>query len=165
MFDRLRKVRGFEDLGMNDKLKDMLIRHEGKRNRPYKDSQHIATIGIGHNIEASPLPPDIAEFLIENGRITDEMVFKLLDNDVQTAELSCKRLYPDFDEFTENRQNALIDFIFNVGEGTALKFKKTNVYINNGEWRAAADEMKNSDWYHQVQKERSDEIISLIRFG
>jgi lysozyme len=59
---------------------------------------------------------------------------------------------------------ALIDFLFNVGAGTALTFKKALAAIYKGDWETAADEMTDSRWYRQV-KSRGREIVEMIRKG
>lgn len=145
-------------------LKEMLIRHEGWRTKPYRDSNGFLTIGCGHNISANGLPEYIRRYLKENGSITNEMVNELLENDIKIAKDACLRLYPRFNSFTENRKNALIDFLFNVGIGTAKKFERTNQYINMGFWTQAANNLKKSLWYRQVKK-RGIEIVDLISRG
>ena len=142
---------------MNDKLKEMLIKHEGYRTSIYKDSRGIATIGVGHNLISNPLPENMAEYLHDHGEITIEMLEELFESDVEKAEASCKRLYVHFPDISENRQNALIDFVFNVGEGTARTFKKTNACINASDWDGAAGNMEDSQWFVQV-KGRAKEI-------
>ena len=149
---------------MNDKLKAMLTIHEGKRVRPYADSVGIKTIGCGHNMEAKPLPSDIQAFLDANNYITDEMIDRLLVSDVRDATTSCEALYDDFPNFSENRQNALIDFLFNIGLGSARKFIHANYYINHGEWENAADALLDSTWAKQVHS-RATDITELIRSG
>jgi lysozyme len=145
-------------------LKEMLTIHEGLKLKPYKCPSGFNTIGVGHNYDANPLPKDIREYLEEHGKITPEMVDRLLDSDIAVALGSCKRLYPSFDGFSEQRQNALIDWIFNIGEGTAQKFQVTNRAINEGRWVDAAKGMTNSRWYKQVGK-RGAEIVLMIKEG
>ena len=149
---------------MNDKLKEMLIKHEGYKLAKYSDSRGIATIGVGHNVVANPLPTAMAEYLRDNGEITDSMVEELFESDVGHALDGCHTLYPDYDNFTENRQNALCDFIFNVGIGTAKAFKHTNICINTGDWDGAADGILQSQYAKQVHH-RAIEVAQLLREG
>lgn len=145
-------------------LKEMLIRHEGWRAKPYRDSNGFLTIGCGHNISANGLPDNMLLHLKEKGMITDEMINELLEKDIEIAKASCLLLYPRFNSFTENRKSALIDFLFNVGIGTAKKFVRTNKYINMGFWIQAAKSLEKSLWYRQVKK-RGIEIVNLISRG
>lgn len=149
---------------MNERLKDMLSIHEGVRFKPYKCSAGFNTIGVGHNFDANPLPEDIREYLNKHGEITAEMVDRLLDSDIAVAMGSCKRLYPGFSGFSESRQIALVDWLFNLGEGTVRKFQVTNRAINEGRWTDAAVAMLDSRWAKQVGK-RSIDITTLIREG
>jgi lysozyme len=145
-------------------LREMLERHEGRKNRVYKCTAGKNTIGVGHNIDAKGLPPDIESFLEDNGYITDEMIDRLLDDDIEDAISDCKRLYPNLEDFGDVRMNALIDFVFNVGYGTARKFVNTNKAINDEDWERAGDLLEQSKWYRQV-KGRAKTIVKMLRDG
>ena len=150
---------------MNE-LKKLIKRHEGYSSVLYKCSGNAMTIGWGHNVDANPLPKDIRTYLDEIGCITITMAERLLDADIKIARDSCKALFRNFDAFSENRQNALIDFVFNVGITTARKFKNTIAAIQESEnaWCRAALEFKNSKWFSQVGN-RSVEICEMIMNG
>lgn len=145
-------------------LKEMLIRHEGKSLKPYRCTAGKLTIGIGHNIDAKGLPHDIKAYLDAHGEITDNMIDGLFVSDISSALTDCHRLYPAFSSFSEARQCALIDFMFNVGPGTAAKFKNTTKAINTGDWERAAQGFEHSLWYVQVGS-RAPEIVKMIREG
>jgi lysozyme len=147
-----------------DRLKDMLIRHEGWKNRPYTCPAGHKTIGVGFNMEVNIMPSDIASHLRLKGYLPDDMINRLLDISIDTAVMNCKEIYKGFDDFSENRQLALIDFLFNVGAGTALRFKKMRQAIKEGDWNRAADEMIDSAWFKQV-KGRATEVVDLVRRG
>ena len=146
-----------------ESLKEMIGRHEGLRLRPYVCPAGKPTIGYGWNLE-NPLPPEIASYFRMRGEITEEMADELLRISVDAATRQCRALYPGFDRFDEARRHALIDFVFNVGAGTALKFKKMRATIERGNWNDAADEMIDSLWYRQVGA-RGREIVDMIRKG
>ncbi len=145
-------------------VRDLIKKHEGYSSTVYKCPAGKNTIGWGHNIDANPLPKDIEGRLFANGVILPEDAERLLDQDILTATLSCKRLYLPFDKFSENRQAALTDFLFNAGEGTAKQFKRANAAINSLAWDTAANEMTDSEWYKQTGL-RGKEITSMIREG
>ena len=149
-----------------DELKKMLKRHEGYSSTVYKCSAGANTIGWGHNIDATPLPQSIQTYLDETGSITIRMAEQLLDADIKIAKDSCKVLFHNFSGYSENRQNALIDFLFNVGITTAGKFKNAIVAIKESEdaWCRAALEFKNSKWFSQVGS-RGAEICKMIQEG
>jgi lysozyme len=163
--------------GMIDKVRDMLIRHEGKKNKVYLDTAKPPkkTIGIGHNITDKGLPRAINAFLDEHGYITEEHVNLLFATDIMDAMSACLRLYGQFNTFTEARKAALIDFVFNVGYGTAQTFKRTNAAINGGNWDTAAEGIRRSLYYRQLggdppgtddgKLERPEEIAAMIKTG
>ena len=145
-------------------LREMLKRHEGYKRKPYFCTAGKKTIGVGWNMDANRLPDDIASFLRLHGYITDEMIERLLDISIETATNHCRDIYSGFDDFSENRRFALIDFVFNVGVSTALKFKNTNLAISAGRWGDAARGLRNSLYYKQVGK-RGEEIAGMIEEG
>lgn len=145
--------------------RELIERHEGRRKVPYTDSLGFRTIGCGWNLDARPLPSGkISIYLQEHGQITDEMIDQLLDISIKVATSDCEELFPKFDEFTENRQMALVDFLFNLGIKRAKGFKKAIAAINTGRWEDAGKEMEDSTWAKQV-KGRAAEVTELIEEG
>lgn len=142
----------------------MLKRHEGYKLKPYKCPAGKNTIGVGHNFDANPLPKDMQAFLDLHGQITESMAEALLSADIDNAVKDCRKLYPNFNGFSQRRKDALTDFLFNVGIGTAREFKNTNKYINLEQWDKAAVNMGMSKWFSQV-KSRGPEIVQMIREG
>ncbi len=130
-------------------LHELIKRHEGKRLKKYRCSRNHWTIGYGWNLD-NELPSDIASYFRIHGEITEDMAERLLNISITVATDDCRAIYPGFDGFTEARRFALIDFVFNVGSTTALKFKKMIAAIEAGNWQRAADEMVDSDWFKQV---------------
>lgn len=147
-----------------DALKAMLTKHEGLKHRPYRCSAGAKTIGVGHNYEANPLPPDIANYLKANNWITDSMIDRLLETDIRQATADCRVLFPDWDNFSDRRQIALVDFVFNLGFRRAAQFTNTIAAINTGRWKDAAGNMRNSLWATQV-KGRAKTITAMIEEG
>lgn len=145
-------------------LKEMLTRHEGERLAPYRCPAGKLTIGVGWNIDANGLPGDIRAYLDEHGKITPEMSGRLLDMAIETAIQGCEKLFPSLSSFSENRRDALVDWMFNLGYGKASGFVKAVKAINNQDWELAADHLKDSAWYKQVGK-RAVEIIKMIKEG
>ncbi len=145
-------------------LREMLIRHEGWRNKPYFCPAGARTIGVGWNMDAHKLPDDIASCRHVTGEITDEMVGRLLDISIGIAVDDCHSLYAKYDEFSEVRKAALADFMFNVGINTAFKFTHMRAAIAAQDWNLAADSMVQSAWYSQVG-DRSAEIVGMVRAG
>lgn len=145
-------------------LKEMIKTHEGYSNVQYKCPAGHVTIGWGHNCDANPLPEDILIYLRTKGFIAPSHSERLLDMDISIALSACRRLFPEFGSFEENRQIALVDWVFQLGEGTARKFVKTIAAINARQWEDAAKEMIRSEWAKQTPK-RAQEISDMIEEG
>jgi len=103
-------------------IEEFIEKHEGRRKKPYKCSAGANTIGVGYNFDANPLPKNIADYLKAHGEITDAMIAQLLKESILTAVLDCGDLFPDFDNFSDNRRMALIDFVFQLGKHRASQF-------------------------------------------
>lgn len=121
------------------------------------------TIGYGWNL-SNPLPKSISAYLNVKGQITEEIAERLLTISIDAVVRQCWAIWPDFGGFSEKRQLALCDFVFNVGAGTALKFKKALSAIYDGDWNKAADEFQDSKWFKQTGS-RSAEICNMLRNG
>ena len=151
-------------MSYRDILKSRLREEEGVCNRMYPCPAGRNTIGCGHNCDANPLPLDMQSFLAENGCITDEMIDALLDTDIDNAETGARRLFAQFDEYTVNRQVAIVDLLFNMGLGTFSKFTKTIWAIRQRDWDAAAAHLQDSKWYIQVGS-RGPKVVNLFLSG
>jgi lysozyme len=145
-------------------IKEFITKHEGRKNKPYKCSAGKNTIGVGWNFDDNPLPPHIADYLRKNKQITDEMIDSLLECSISIAEDNCHDLFPNFDNFSENRKMALIDFLFQLGFTRARKFVHAVAAINTGRWEDAGKEIENSSYFKQVPT-RAREVIDLIVGG
>ena len=145
-------------------IRELLTLNEGRKNKVYRCTAGKRTIGVGHNIDAKGLPEDIQNYLNKNGEITDEMIDRLLDNDIEDALTNTLKIFPMLNTFSEDRQSALIDFVFNVGLGTARQFHMTILAIQKGDWKEAARQMEDSLWFKQVA-DRGQRIVSMIRSG
>ena len=142
------KVSGMED------VKKMVIRHEGMRNEPYKDSLGLWTIGVGHLIgNGKSLPPEW------NRKFSNEEVMNLFEKDfadhVKIAEQT-----PSYDKANEGGKGAFIDLAFNMGKWWP-KWPGTKAKLEQEDFAGAAAGLKDSKWYTQVGT-RAQEIVSLV---
>lgn len=160
---------------MTETIREMIIRHEGWRNKPYICGGGKHTIGVGFNYDAWPMPSDIASYFHIYGEITDDMVERLLFLSVSTATENCRDIFKDFDSFSERRQWALIDMAFNLGGFGLLGFKKMRKAIAAGDWNEAAEQVRDSEYWRQLggdpkgtddgKLERPEEIAEMLRKG
>ena len=131
-------------------LREQLIIDEGKRPSAYKDSLGYWTIGVGRLIDAS-----------KGGFLRDDEISLMLDNDIASARRDCKKLFPAYDTFSQDRQDALANMRFNMGLKTFSEFKTTIGHINAGRWAEAQESAKQSLWYKQVGK-RAERVIKQM---
>jgi lysozyme len=108
---------------------DYITKEEGYRNKAYKDSKGLWTIGVGHLIK-----PDEQHLL--NMVLTDQQVEDLLRSDLkwcsEAVESSVKV------PLTQSQFDALYSLCFNIGE---TAFKKSTVVkrLNANDYHGAAD--------------------------
>lgn len=138
--------------------------NEGKRYKVYKCTAGARSIGIGHNIDSHGLPKDIEAYLQKNGKILDEHIDRLYFIDEANAVSDCKKLFPDFKNFSHNRKVALMDFLFQLGFKKASEFVHSIAAINRGHWEDAAARMMESRWAKQTPK-RAERVTELIEVG
>ena len=132
------------------KLIETLRRHEGVKNTLYKCTSDKWTIGVGRNLE-------------DVGLSEEEIDMLLLNDIVRTKELMDDYI-PWHSDLDEVRQEALINFVFNVGIGTTMKFKNAMAALEEHDYDTAATEMLDSNWAKQVGS-RAIEITQMIKTG
>lgn len=153
------------------RVKARIKPEEGYRNVPYKCTAGHWTIGWGWNMDANPLPDDIRIYLKANGMIAPSHAERLLTISIGKAIDGCKGLWPDFEKFPLNAQEALIDVVFNMGSAKIKKaFPRFCVAVDDQQWESAANELKYADgksvlskWYRDVKETRAEAIVGLLR--
>jgi lysozyme len=127
-------------------LKAELKRDEGIRLYPYNDNSKnkIHTVGVGHNLQAKPLPTSWAYPL------SPAQVAQLLEQDIADTFANLDRNLPWWRQLDGVRQRVVANMCFNLGIGKLLGFKNTLAAMQRGSYAVAAAGMKASDWYGQV---------------
>lgn len=133
-----------------DKLRSQVMRHEGLRLKPYRDSVGKLTIGYGRNLD-------------DKGIAIHEAAY-LLSGDIQDATLSLVNTYPWFESLDSVRQAVLINLCFNLGPTKLAKFHATLQAIAAKQWGEASDHMLDSLWAQQVGH-RATELAAQMRTG
>lgn len=107
--------------GIQQSTLDVIKKHEGVRNEPYKDTRGIDTIGVGHVL----LPH-------ESGTTywSDEVIDKVLKSDLQKCANEIKRSVKV--PLNQNQFDALCSLIFNIGVG-AFRNSTLLKYLNKNE--------------------------------
>ncbi|KKK81610.1 hypothetical protein LCGC14_2811700 [marine sediment metagenome] len=81
-------------------LAQRIERHEGRRNKSYKDSKGILTAGIGRNLEH-------VEF-------SDEEIDLMFKNDLARAKRGAETFYV-YQNLNDIRRDVLIEMVFQMG--------------------------------------------------
>ena len=172
---------------MNEERAQLII-DEGLRLRPYLCTSNKITIGIGRNLEGNPLSPDeVMTFLLarphlkvnnteisllrkmlledfyEKG-ITREEAFYLFDNDVKKFSSELRKSLPWFENAPVEVKRILLNMTFNMGITRLMGFNGehgTLRMIQRGEYKRAAENLKKSLWFRQVNN-RAERLIERL---
>ena len=128
----------------------MLIKHEGMRLHPYKDSVGKVTIGIGRNLD-------------DNG-ITEEEAIYLMRNDIESHAKDLAAHFPIVRDLDDVRYYVLVNMAFNLGIVRLAGFKKMWGCITTGDYEGASLEMLDSKWADQVGN-RAVELSQMMKTG
>jgi len=121
-----------------------LRRDEGVEYSPYVDTTGHQTVGVGHNLDVSPLPAGWTYPL------SDEQVNALLTSDLGVTFGLLDHALPWWRGLDEVRQRVVANMAFNLGIGTLLTFHNTLGAMQRGAYAVAAAGMLNSAWATQV---------------
>lgn len=132
------------------RAKELLILHEGSRNRIYKCSAGFNTIGIGHNLDANP--------------ISDRAVMVIFEDDLNDVLNDLTKNLPWWNTLSESRQLVLVDMCFNLGIRRLLEFRNTLKAMQEGRYEDAAVGMEQSLWAKQVGS-RATRLHKMMREG
>lgn len=130
-----------------------LIKHEGVRLKPYRDSVGKLTIGVGRNLEDKGISKKEAEML--------------LVNDVQDIIKQLNK-HEWFKKLDHIRRKVIIDMAFNLGVHGLLQFKNMIQAIEDEDYQLAAKEMIDSKWYRQHQRWgslRAKRLVKMMKTG
>lgn len=141
---------GKEAYNMNrERLLDTIMRHEGLRLYPYKDTVGKLTIGVGRNLD-------------DNG-ISETEALYMLNNDIDDVVEEAKSFWW-WEELDDVRQEVVLNMLFNLGLPTFKQFINTIKAIEEQNWNRAAKEMLDSRWAKQVGV-RAIELSDAMRKG
>ena len=131
---------------MMELLRQLLEHDEGCVYEVYKCSEDIPTLGIGHRI----VPQDKEFGWPVGAPVTEERVAELFKQDVTIALNDAKWLVRDFDDLPEAAQVTVASLCFQLGRSRYSKFVKHLAAIEARNWKAAADQLRDSKLYKQA---------------
>lgn len=131
-------------------IAQQLIRDEGVKLRPYKDTVGKLSIGVGRNLEDVGVSIDEAKVMLQN--------------DIKHATLALSQTFPWTDVIDDVRHAALVNLVFNMGIGGLSEFRKMLAELQIGNFSEAAAEMLNSKWATQVG-DRAKRLALQVKTG
>lgn len=130
-----------------EKIKAMLLLHEGYRQFPYKDTAGRLTVGMGTNLESDG---------ISEGRAWD-----IASDKVAIIKDALHNQLNFFDNLDCVRQAVLVDIAYNCGVHGLMGFKRMLHALSMGSYDIAADEIGSS----QIASNRKKRISQMMRSG
>ena len=124
-----------------------LKRDEGRRDRPYRDTKGILTIGYGHNLEAAPL--------------CEAALSAQLDFDLRSHLDALDAAIPWWRGEPETVQRVLGNLGFNLGPAKLVTFKNTLKAIREHRYKDAANLLRKSLYAKQVGA-RAERLAALL---
>ena len=127
-----------------------LVRHEGLRLKPYRDTTGNLTIGVGRNLDAVG--------------VSRPEALSMLANNITMVEAALDAGQPWWRKLDDVRQDVLAELAFNLGPAGVASFHDTLSALRAGQYAAAADHLMASRWAVEVGA-RAGELASLLRTG
>jgi lysozyme len=131
-----------------DRLRELLLKYEGLRLKPYTCTQGKLTIGVGRNLE-------------DNG-ISKPEAMLMLSNDIVRVDKEAFGRLEWINSLSRVRQEVILLMLFQLGLPRLLEFKRLIAAIRVGNFDLAAEEMLNSKWSTQSGL-RAVEMARMMR--
>lgn len=134
----------------------------------YLDDRGNPTIGIGWNLKDEE-SADICEhfgltlagLLSGTETLTETQIDQVFDYQLTESVSECNQLLFNFQGMPDTVQAVACDLMFNLGLPRFAEFHATIASLNAGNWKAAAANLKNSAWFHQVKTRGTDDVAIL----
>jgi len=139
---------------MYEKIKQEIIKHEGKINKVYKDHLGNATFGVGHLV----LPSDDLQEGIE---YDDTKIMEFYERDFDQA-VKDARSFTKEENIDPVAFGCVINMAFQLGLPRLLKFKNFQYHLNKCDYQSASEEMLDSRWAKQTPN-RANELADTMR--
>ena len=131
---------------------------EGVVNEIYQDHLGYPTFGVGHLVLESD--PEFGQTSWNTSiRRTNKECF---EKDLDTAISECVALYGEgFTDWPGTVQEVLVNMMFNMGRTRLGGFKNFRKALEEGDWKQAGIEGRDSKWYRQVTNRAERLMVRL----
>ena len=120
---------------------------EGFRDKVYKDTLGIDTIGYGFAIKDLVLEEDICDIIL--ARKVEKLVVKVNDK------------FPFLQGIPVDKVEIIIEMCYQMGVNGVSKFKKMLKYLENGNYEKSSIEMLDSKWAKQTPN-RAKKLSNIV---
>lgn len=144
---------------------------EGYKPKVYLDTKKKKTIGYGFNLDE----PVIKDYLTKKGynykalatgkqALSKEQSNNILKDLYSKSYENTKKIVKNFEVLPEDVKNVLTDLDYNLGTTKLKKFSKMISAIENNDFKTAAEELKNSNYYNQTGRRAKShyDLLSTI---
>ena len=141
-----------------DRLLQSVKKHEGYRNKVYKDTLGKRTVGVGHLC--------VEDFWEDNKEYEEKFLMTILEHDLQTAIKGAERLLRDCPVLDDLAKEIIIEMVFQLGETGVSKFKNMIKALKEGpDYQTAAIEMLDSRWAKQTPERAASMRAEMAALG
>jgi GH24 family phage-related lysozyme (muramidase) len=152
------------------RLEQSIEGHEGFEPLPYLDTEKRWSAGEGLCLETRPLTGGEWKYLLDNRLITFSIAKQgadwLVRRDMAAIEQQLAHDYQDFWAFLNApRQNALVEWAFQLGVGKEEAFHVAIAAIREARWSDAEAAMLDSLWAKRQTPARATKLAAEIGTG
>ena len=139
-----------------DRLLASVKKHEGYRNKVYKDTLGKRTVGVGHLC--------VEEFWEDDKEYEEKFLMDILEADLQNAINGAERLCSNCPDIDDLAKEIIVEMVFQLGETGVSKFKNMWKALEQDPpaYSVAASEMLDSRWAKQTPN-RANGLANLMK--
>ena len=140
---------------MIEQIKNSIKKHEGFRNKVYKDTLGKKTVGYGHLC--------VEDHWVDGWEYSDAELDRIFEQDFDIAKNSASELYKDCN-IKDEAKGIIIEMVFQLGPTGVKKFKKMGGALNENppNYKEARVQMLDSRWAKQT-KNRAEGLAKKMR--
>ena len=139
-----------------ESVKNSIKKHEGFRNKVYKDTLGKRTIGYGHLC--------VEDWWEDDKEYPEAQLDRIFDKDFEKAKDGASKLYEGC-EISNTAKGVIIEMVFQLGETGVSKFKNMIKALKIPDYQTAAIEMLDSKWAKQTPNRAQNMSAEMAALG
>ena len=142
-----------------ERLLESVKKHEGYRNKVYRDTLGKRTVGVGHLC--------VEDFWEDDKEYEESFLMEILQKDLQEAIRGAKELMEEHGcaDIDERAEEILIEMVFQLGRTGVSKFRNMWKALSEHNYVGASFEMLDSRWAKQTPnraKNMADQMKACV---